>query len=50
MFETALEEARAKDQQKERGEELVGAFWGLPSSFKGGSSSLGLDRSVGSFY
>jgi len=37
MFEAALHEALSRDKQKERGEELVGAFWGLPSSFKGTS-------------
>jgi len=35
MFEKAMNEAFEKDQQKGRGEELVGAFWGLPSTFKG---------------
>jgi hypothetical protein len=35
MFEAAMADANEKDKQKERGQELVGAFWGLPSTFKG---------------
>lgn len=35
LFRQGLEEARAKDAALAAGVEPKGAFWGLPSSFKG---------------